>query len=100
MPKWVRNSSCASRSGDRSLPYAMSITLITGIVVLLCDCVGRGLVEPFLCLWPGRSYGTRGNRPLPHSACRTLLTILRPAVCVQPQQKQHGIACRLFFISA
>src|SRR5262245_49674928 len=45
IPKWVRNSSCASRSGDRSFPYAISVTLITGIVVLLCLCPSR-LVRP------------------------------------------------------
>src|SRR5882672_4833467 len=33
MPKCVRNSSAASRSGDRSRPYARSLTLITGIVM-------------------------------------------------------------------
>src|SRR5262250_178746 len=33
IPKWVRNSSWASRSGDRSRPKARSLTLMTGIVV-------------------------------------------------------------------
>src|SRR5204863_9259813 len=31
MPKCVRNSSAASRSGDRSRPYARSLTLITAM---------------------------------------------------------------------
>src|SRR5262245_4813680 len=35
MPKWVRNSSAASRSGARSRPYARSVTLISAIVVIL-----------------------------------------------------------------
>ena len=30
-PKRVRNSSCASRSGERSRPHAMSVTLIPGM---------------------------------------------------------------------
>src|SRR5262245_1146768 len=32
MPKWVRNSSCASRSGARRRPNARSRTLITAMV--------------------------------------------------------------------
>src|SRR2546428_10796455 len=33
MPKCVRNSSAASRSGDRSRPYARSFTLIKAMLV-------------------------------------------------------------------
>src|SRR5436190_17211700 len=33
MPKYVRNSSAASRSGDRSRPYARSFTLIRAMLV-------------------------------------------------------------------
>src|SRR5206468_3905002 len=36
MPKLVRNSSAVSRSGARSLPYARSVTLISGIVISSC----------------------------------------------------------------
>src|SRR5437867_5605248 len=36
MPKLVRNSSAVSRSGARSLPYARSVTLISGIVISFC----------------------------------------------------------------
>src|SRR5215475_626525 len=38
MPKLVRNSSATSRSGDRSRPYARSVTLISAIA--LSSCVG------------------------------------------------------------
>src|SRR5215470_7867044 len=38
MPKLVRNSSATSRSGERSRPYARSVTLISAIA--LSSCVG------------------------------------------------------------
>src|SRR5262245_66031682 len=70
MPKLVRNSSAVSRSGDRSRPYARSVTLMMAIAVSSCvETLDMLDHRPFLSNKPGGEYRRRRQvDSAPHEA--------------------------------
>src|SRR5690348_5410902 len=88
-PKRVRNSSCVSRSGERSRPQAMSVTLITG----MSSPVGQEAADSF----PPRQFESKRDSSSELADRREqpldVLGPRQPVVAVLDQGEHHVILC-------